>query len=251
MKDPRAVQLRSTLSSIEPKCLDAAFKEMEDEGYADDTLFKRIKEFFFTLTISDQDLNSQWSLSRNVQQDWSARYNQLLVDLNGLQRDFQLEKNTYQNCMDEIRQVQKDIEDEEANHEDILVELRSKKSTKGVRRNLQRMLSITSKSKKQIQEKTDNPDYLLQESRRKLSELKKKEYQLMTSKVKILQCLTDWEKQIEEKTAHIKMIKNKLNIRYEPIGKQLVKPPRGLILYGPPGKFEPLTYCLIRKACKF
>ncbi|CAF1248626.1 unnamed protein product [Didymodactylos carnosus] len=107
LKDPRAVQLRSILTSTEPKCLDAAFEEMQAEGFADDNLFERIKEFFFTLTISDQDLNSQWSLSGHIQQAWSARHDRLRENLNELQSDFQSKTNTYQKCMDKIQQYRK------------------------------------------------------------------------------------------------------------------------------------------------
>jgi predicted nucleic acid-binding Zn-ribbon protein len=242
LKDPGVVQLRSTLTTIEPKCLDAAFKEMQAEGFADDGLFQRIKEFFFTFTISDHDLDSQWSLNGHVQQAWSARYDQLRVNVEQLKKDFQSETKTYQKCLNKISEIQENIKDEEANHEDIRVKLQPPKSTKGVVKNLQRMLSVTSKSTKQTKEDTRKLYLLLQESKQKQSALNKELDQAMTSKFRILQFTTDCEKQIEEKTAHMQMIKNKLDTCHEPINKQLVKSPRGLILYGPPGKFELLTH---------
>jgi DNA repair exonuclease SbcCD ATPase subunit len=238
LKDPRAVQLRKTLTAIEPRCLDAAFEEMQADGFADDGLFQKIKEFFFTLTISDQDLNSQWSSSSPIQQDWSIRHDRLVVNIKQLKKDIQSEQNTHQKCLDKIQQVKKNIKDEEANQKDILAQLRSAKPTKRVMRNLQRVLSITSRATKKIKEETPDLNQLLKESERKQSELKKELNQLTASESRSLQCISDWEKQIEDKTRVMEMIKNKLNTPHEPINKQLVKPPRGLILYGPPGKFR-------------
>ncbi|CAF4819223.1 unnamed protein product [Rotaria sp. Silwood1] len=65
--DQPEVKRIGNLAKLETKCLDEAFKEMQSEGFVDDGLFSRMKEFFLPLTISQQELHLHWSSDGHIQ----------------------------------------------------------------------------------------------------------------------------------------------------------------------------------------
>ena len=74
--------------------------------------------------------------------------------------------------------------------------------------------------------------------KRRRAELEKKLSDYKQEEMDGYSKVQDLENQIEENKAALKMINTKFDKTPGPVDTHLVKPPRGLILYGPPGKSQ-------------
>ncbi len=245
-----AVKRFGNLAKLEIKCLDAAFKEMQAEGFADDGLFSKMKEFFLPLTISQQELHSHWSLNGHVQRTWLARRDELSVNLEQLSTVLEKEAKVYLKYNDEVNEVEQRIKEEERNHSNIIATWNSKKNNTKQTGGINRLFSLTRKPKKQSKEEIEAVRRLYEESEERKSILLQKLNKLQEKKDDIKTKNKNIETEIEEKKSRLNMIETKLNTPQQPVDNQLVKPPRGLILYGPPGKLEKF-FCFRNRKCLY
>ncbi len=233
-----AVKQFGNLAKLEIKCLEAAFKEMQAEGFADDGLFPKMKEFFLPLTISQQELHSHWSLNGNVQRTWLARRDELTANIKQLSTMLEQGNKDYLKYNVKVGEVEQSINAEEHNHSKIIATWNSKKNNTKQTGAMSRLFSLTRKPKTQSKEEIEAVRRLYGESEERkailVQELNKWQEKKDDAKTKN----KNTETEIEQKKGRLNMIETKLNTPQQPVDNQLVKPPRGLILYGPPGKLE-------------
>jgi len=206
-----------------------------------------MKEFFLPLSISHQELHSHWSLNGDVQRKWLARRDALIANLEQLNTMLEKESKTYLKCNIEFNEVEKSIDEEERNHSNIKAVWNSKKNNAKQTGGMNRLFSSIRKLNKQSKEEIEAVRRLYEESEERKSILLQKLNKLQENKDDIKTKKKNIETQIEEKKGHLNMIETKLNTPQQPVDNQLVKPPRGLILYGPPGKSEKFVYFRNRK----
>ena len=226
------------LAKLERGCLDKAFEEMRSEGFAEDGLFSRMQEFFLPLTISKQELDSHWSSNGDVQRAWTARRDQLIQALHQLKITRSSATKNLQRCDTEIEAVKQKIEREKAQQSSIRERLKPMETTKKWAGVVNRILSKSNRSKKISKEESQALHVSYQESEKHKSKLLRELEQSKEKQYDIQETTCDMENQIEETQARLSMIETKLNTPQAPVDDQLVKPPRGLVLYGPPGESE-------------
>ncbi|CAF4161047.1 unnamed protein product [Rotaria sp. Silwood2] len=235
LRDQPAVKRFGNLAKIETKCLDAAFEEMKFEGFADDGLFSRMKEFFLPLTISQQEFHIHWSSDGRIQRTWLERRDKLRENLKELETKLKKEIKAYRTCYEEISKVEESINDEQQHYSSRVETLNSKNNNTKQIRTINRLLESVRRSKKPSKEQVEALRQAHREFEEHKSDLLRKLDKLTEMKNAIQMKITDFETQIEEEKARLNMIETKLNTPQQPVDNQLVKPPRGLILHGPPG----------------
>ena len=219
LRDEKIVQDHGALPRVEAKCLDIAFGEMRAEGFADDGLFPKMAEFFLPLTISEHELHLRRQSGVDEHLAHLKRRDQLFANIQQRVRHLDEEMERYQKLNDEIARLTQHIKDEENAYMTSRTSLASRSDYEQ---------QYKAEALRSLHERWQinqlNRCTQLQEARRKkdVSETEKK----------IL------EKQIEEDNARLKTMELELGAPNEHITKQLIKPSRGLIMYGPPGKFE-------------
>ncbi|CAF4278285.1 unnamed protein product, partial [Rotaria sp. Silwood2] len=234
LRDQPAVKRFGNLAKIETKCLDAAFEEMKFEGFADDGLFSRMKEFFLPLTISQQEFHIHWSSDGRIQRTWLERRDKLRENLKELETKLKKEIKAYRTCYEEISKVEESINDEQQHYSSRVETLNSKNNNTKQIRTINRLLESVRRSKKPSKEQVEALRQAHREFEEHKSDLLRKLDKLTEMKNAIQMKITDFETQIEEEKARLNMIETKLNTPQQPVDNQLVKPPRGLILHGPP-----------------
>jgi SpoVK/Ycf46/Vps4 family AAA+-type ATPase len=187
---------------------------MRSEGFADDGLFPRIREFFLPLTISEQELHLERSSNQGVR----------LTMCKQLHRKIELytaklneTKDANQKCNEETLRMEQTIKDHEAEYSQLLTTWKSKKNNK----KQQKQLEVLHQTYQDCLKRQDN--FLKQ--RHKL----KQEKEIITKRI------NEWQNKIDGTKDRLQKIEKELNTPHKPVEKQLVKPPRGLIMYGPPG----------------
>jgi hypothetical protein len=214
LRDQRAVQRHGALPRLEMKCLNTAFDEMRSEGFADDGLFPRIREFFLPLTISEQELHLERSSNHGVR----------LTMCKQLRREIKLCTTKLNEMIDadqkydkEILQIGQKIKDHEAEYSQLLTTWKSKKNNK----KQQKQLEVLHQTYQDCLKRQDN--------------FLKQRHKLKQEKETITKRINEWNNKKEETNARLERIEMELNTPHKSVEKQLVKPPRGLIMYGPPG----------------
>lgn len=199
------------LPKIEAACIDKAFVEMQEGGFADDGLFSTMSKFFLPLTISEEELQARGSTV-----DSSQVRKKGLEDLSEQRRDFEEELNK---TTEERTNIEKSI--------DML------------HQNYSEMYKKYSNDRAQVNIESRGTANKLQEIERQWRVYEQKFKELLRTKTDSLKkCaskIADYERQINELTRKIQNIETELRQPARPADKGLVKPDRGFIMYGPPG----------------
>ncbi|CAF4209270.1 unnamed protein product [Rotaria magnacalcarata] len=241
LHDQPTVKKFGNLAKIETKCVDAAFKEMQCEGYADDGLFLRMKEFFLPLTISQKELNLQWSSDGHIQRAWSEKRNKLLENIKELDTKLKEEIKVFKKYSDDIGKAEQNIIDKERQYSSTVSMITSNNRNTRPTGTIDRFLESIRRSKRHSKEQVAALRLAYTEWEKCKSDLLEKLNSLRDKKIASRTQIMNLENQIEEEKVRLNLIETTLNTPQQPVDNQLVKPPRGLVLYGPPGKLK----CLI------
>ncbi len=201
------------IPKLDVYCVEKAFEEMRDEGYEDDGLFDEMKLFFQPLTVTDDEL----TINPNL--------------LSRLNKQQQREKDKLE---EEIRKLNECIE--EKNND--------------LRKLMEKMEGLKEKRRKEFEEseieinKKKNSSYQIQTKLNKLWSDKNDEWKKRIDAInKEIQHkekeLKDVENTKTDKENLLKIIEDNLIANKTKIDRKMVKPHRGCIMYGPPGK----DYC--------
>ena len=214
LRNQQIVQRHRTLAKLEMKCLDLAFDEMRSEGYADDGLFIKIREFFLPLTISEKELHVERSLNQTSRLTRCKELHKI-IKLETTRRDQLNDAN--RRCDEQTCRIEKAIKDHGDETSQVLGTWKSKKSNK--------------KQEKQLEALHQR----YQESLKRQENLLKQWHKLKQEKEIIQKNINECKNNIEGTKARLQAIETELNTPHKPVQEQLVKPPRDLIMYGPPG----------------
>lgn len=217
LRDQPAVQRYGALAKLEMKCLDTAFEEMKSEGFADDGLFPKIKEFFLSLTISERELHMERSSNMLVRGVRLTRCKELGEYIKLCTRKLEKQTNTSQKCTEQICQIEQKIKSHEDESSQAMATWRSKKNSKKQQEALHQ---------------------LYQDCHRRQFNYLQELNGLKQDKDVMKKIMDDLVNEISKTEKRLETIETELNTPHQPVNEQLVKPPRGLIMYGPPGKFQ-------------
>ncbi|CAF4640531.1 unnamed protein product [Rotaria sp. Silwood2] len=214
LRDQPAVQSHGALAKLEMKCLNVAFEEMRFEGFVDDVLFPKIREFFLPLTISEQELHVKRSSNQTAR---LTRSKELRKQIKLYTTKLDKLNDDDQKCNEETLQIEQLIKDHEVEHFQVLTTWKSKKSNKKQQKQLETLHRIYQNCLK------DQENFL------------KQRHKLKQEKERTQKTINEWQNKIEWTKECLQTIEMELNTPHKPVQKQIVKPPRGLIMYGPPG----------------
>jgi len=214
--DPR-IQQYGALPKLETACLDAAFNEMQDEGFADDGLFPKIQEFFYPLTISEYEMRRKSQISPNEHRTYLKQRDQLRSDIKELKEQINEYGATFWDFEYKCELVREKLDKAKRDY------LRERENIQSKLNNQQQHLSAQALQQRhqqwqQIQSTLTGQLKILNQSQR---EATKKRNEL--------------EKQLEEYEKNLTNIEKELAHPRKNMDKELIKPARGLIMYGPPG----------------
>lgn len=212
-----SIKLYGSLAKLEVKCLHAAFDEMIADGYADDGLFPKMKEFFLSLTISEKELNFERTSNERIRHVRLTRIKQLDQDIKRYEKDFNEKKNDEKNCEEKIHQINRQIKYLEEKVDEVIENWK------------------LSKNKKKKQKQQEDFQQYYENCRINKSNYRQQLQELQQTKDSIEKEIIDRENKIRETNQRKEAIVKELDTRHQSVDKQLVKPPRGLIMYGPPG----------------
>jgi hypothetical protein len=198
-----------TIPRLDAYCVETAFDEMRTEGYEDDGLFDEMKLFFQPLTVTESELTINSTL------------------LTKLREAEERKKTEFEGEIDELNQLSIETKDllKKTNEDFVALKEASDKDLQAVsenttRRDLQQQIEIDRLwAEKNEEWKRNKTDYMK----------KKKE---LENKLKYI------EAQIMDKQNLLEIIKKNLATSNTKIDSRLVKPHRGFIMYGPPGKYH-------------
>ncbi|CAF4671549.1 unnamed protein product, partial [Rotaria sp. Silwood2] len=214
LRDQPAVQRHGALAKLEMKCLNVAFEEMRSEGFVDDGLFPKIREFFLPLTISEQELHVKRSSNQTAR---LTRCKQLRKQIELYTTKLDELNDADQKCNEETLRMEQLIKDHEDKHSQVLTTWKSKKNNKKQQKQLEALHRI------------------YQDCLKRQDNFLKQRHKLKQEKETIQKTINEWQNKIEGTKERLQTIEIELNTPHKPVQKQLVKPPRGLIMYGPPG----------------
>jgi hypothetical protein len=216
------MQRCGALPKLEATCLNRTVDEMRKEGFADDGLFPKIAEFFLPLTISEQELCIERGIDKQKRR-------MLIKDHKKLLADIKKKSDVYdeQNCIfwtydDKITTLKKCRIDAHARYTQERSTMTARTNDGQQQQQKQQAQALQKLNEQWHQQEADLV--------RKISEEKK----LKNDLEKVINKL---EKEIDENKARSENIQMELAGSPKYVDKQLIKPARGLIMYGPPGKF--------------
>ena len=206
------------LPKLEAACLERVITEMRDEGFADDGLFPKITEFFLPLTIAEQELCIERGLDQRKRQKLNADREQLLVT-----RDQKMAMhNEHEECYRVFAEEIVDLEKK-------LTEIRNTYT----RERAQMVEKLTGD---QQQEQAKKLQELNQQRAGKRGELLRKIRENENQNNELKKDMDILKEEIEQIEEQIAIIDVELTATPKYVDKKLIKPARGLIMYGPPGK---------------
>jgi SpoVK/Ycf46/Vps4 family AAA+-type ATPase len=211
------------LPKLEEECLDAAIEEMRREGFADDGLFPKIKEFFYPLTISEYEIRRKGQISVNEHRAYLKQREQLRTDIERLQVEVNRHNATFWDLENQCAKVKEKLSTARA---DYIRERTTTASTTNHAQQQQYAQAVQQRDRKWQQTQSVLTA--------QLTDINK--FQRVATKDK-----HESEKKLDEYQRSLKNIEKELAHPRKHLDKQLVKPSRGLILYGPPGKLSSLN----------
>ena len=226
------------LAKVDMKCLTIAFQEIESEIFNDDNLFQKMKEFFLPFTISEEELKKHWSTNGNIQHDWERDRDDLRKKLRELEGELSTEKEVLRKCFARKTEVEQEIDRMEKEHSAIRERQDSLVKSEKHKTMVTRFLEKKSKEGKRNKEESEALNRKYQLCKRRRAELEEKLSHYEQEEMDASKKVQDLEDKVEQNNASLKRINTKLDRKPGPVDTQLVKPPRGLILYGPPGKSQ-------------
>jgi chromosome segregation ATPase len=202
------------LPKLDSRCVKKSFEEMSQD-YEDDGLFDEMMQFFLPLTVTDNELE----LDKK-----EIRYNTEKKRQNQSQIESEIENLTKRN---EI--LIKNIEERKRHIQEIKV--RRQKMYEELERKIEEIKkkqpTSYSGAKSDFEKEWSQKD-TIESNRKKTFE---KEIDQFETKLKTNEAL------IQEKNNLLKTILDDINNQQTHIDQKLIKPHRGFIMYGPPGKF--------------
>ena len=218
LREERIIRRHGALPKLEAACLDRVITEMRDEGFADDGLFPKIAEFFLPLTISEQELCIERGLDQQKRQELTSLHEKLLTTMKNKTVENNEQKAIYWTYDDQIISLEKEL----IRVRNIYSQERAKMAER-ISGELQQQQA--QELQKLHQQRLEKERELLKQ----ITELKKLKNDLR----KVIDGLDDEIDQITERVANIEC---ELTVTPKYVDKKLIKPARGLIMYGPPGK---------------
>ena len=224
------------LSKLEGACIDAAFAEIREEDYADDGLFFPMGQFFLPLTISEEEIKQ----TRTTIPD-QARLLQLEHYMKNIQ--------SLQISVAAAMTHQNDIEQEL-----ILFNQSKEQAHVAYMNNRSRVAAMLSACKQSKEFPLKN----IFKARKQAKELREIDQQWMFSQeeidekvreceMKLTQarsCVADSNQQIDDLDTRMNNLHRELTRPKRAMDTGLVKPARGLIMYGPPGRYRFFSFSI-------
>ena len=211
-----------TPAKLAIKCVDAAFEEMRQDGFSDDGLFDEMKMFFLPLTMTEANLaidDERWQSL--LQASWSKKY-QLSTDTRSLYVKLTIVEDEYYSAEETIDKLQKEINEKEPNRRSASADVRSTAAYPDSPTDTYSPFTVEELLKIQ-QDKKDDLERHRADLRTRIQMNKNMLYNIDSS----------LQKQLDEDT-------KKTN-------RDLIKPNRGFIMYGPPGESRDLFFLLVNK----
>lgn len=196
------------LPRLNGECVVKAFKEMREE-YEDDGLFDEMIEFFLPLTVTEDEL--RWDASAL---DQSRKQKEMLETQH---------RNQFDKLKDEVKELNKNLEEWKKELSDL--QKQRKRISTEYQENKGRMRNDF-RAKSQLDKQWLKDDMILHE---KIETMKKKIYE----NEDILKTKEALKKEHEN---ILETLVDDLKRQTTYIDAKLVKPHRGFIMYGPPGK---------------
>lgn len=219
LREERVVRRHGALPKLEAACLDLVITEMRDEGFADDGLLPKIAEFFLPLTIAEQELCIQRGLDQQKRQKLIADREQLSIIVKEKIDQYNAHKECYRAFEETVTQLEKE-----------LAEVRNIYS----RERAQMAEKLTGD---QQQEQAKKLQILSQQRAEKRGELSRKLGENGNQNKELKRNMDVLKEEIEQLGERIAVIDVELYTTIPKyVDKKLIKPARGLIMYGPPGK---------------
>ncbi len=221
LREERALRRRGALSKLEADCLNTAVNEMRDEGFADDGLFPKIAEFFLPLTISEQELCIERGLDKQKRQTLLKDHEKLSTDIKKKSDEYDEQIRIFWTYHDKITTLKKDLSNARARHtQERLI-----------------MVARTNDEQQQQKQQAQALQKFDEQWHRQEADLVRKINEENKLKNDLEKFINKLKKEIDENEARFKNIETELVTPPKYVDKQLIKPARGLIMYGPPGKF--------------
>lgn len=218
LREERALRRRGALPKLEAACLKKVFNEMREEGFADDGLFPKMEAFFLPLTISEQELCINRELDKQKHQTLTKHCEQLHVNINKINADYDDQNRVYWTYDEMITMLKADLNNARESY-------------------FQKRSKVTAKtSDGQQKQQAHALQKLNQEWHQREGELTRKINEKEKLKNDLEKVINKLKKEIDEIEARLENITIELTIPPKYVDKQLIKPARGLIMYGPPGK---------------
>lgn len=193
---------------------------MHEEGFADDGLFPKMKEFFLPLTISEQELCIDRELDKQKRQTLMEHREKLKADICIKNKDYNEQQAIFWTYDDQIIELKKELKQCQDRFS-------KDRSTPAARP------TDGQQQKQQVRELQQ----FNQKCHKEQADLTKKIRGIENLKNDLKKIIDQLEQEINEITARIENIDIELVASPKYVDKQLIKPARGLIMYGPPGKF--------------
>jgi chromosome segregation ATPase len=194
---------------------------MREEGFADDGLFPKMAEFFLPLTISEQELCIERELDQQRRQTLMKNHEQLVKNINKKSTEYDDQDRVFWTYDEKITKLQKLLNDARERHS-------QERSTVAGRTNDGQNQQQQAQALQQLDRKWHQEEAELV---REINEIKK----LKNDLEKFINILG---KGLEEDKTRLETIKTELAASPKYVDKNLIKPARGLIMYGPPGTFS-------------
>jgi SpoVK/Ycf46/Vps4 family AAA+-type ATPase len=236
LNDNSNFEQRRLLAKLDPKCVELSFKEIREEGFSDDGLFDDMREFFLPLTITEHELDMERYNHTNLRQQRGDERRKLIKEIESLQSVYNEHVGIYWTYDEQLTNVKRALDDQCLNY----LSKKSEQIKNTNRRNehhkaeLMQQLSVEWTDKERTFEQNIN--------------------EIQQLKDVINTTIKDYERQLDEKRNQLENIEFYLSKKQKVVDEKLVKPHRGFIMFGPPGKiktiyinkvFHCFEFCLI------
>lgn len=198
------------LPRLETFCVEKAFEEMREEGYEDDGLFDEMKLFFQSLTVTEKELTISSTLLDNLKQEQATKKEALDAQIKIIDEQREDYENQLKTLENELKKIEEQrVEDYRQSESDA-----QKPENKPYEKQIELDRAWLKKNEDMRKEQ--------KEKKASMNELHQKILDVGTKRTTCKNSL--------------KMLEQPLDKKHTEIDRRLVKPHRGFIMYGPPGK---------------